>query len=98
MKNIDQDFFTVHDNKQDTEMASEVRVDVTDKVEHKKESNGETALYLNKEKIGEIKNNGQEHLYEMAEGFDLDEEKIYKKEKKPQQPQSYVEGCDMGWC
>lgn len=76
------------------------RLDVTEEVEHRPEGQGETGLYLDKKKIGKLKSQGQQHIYEMAEGFELDNEKIYKKKEQTnkQQPKSYVEGCDMGWC
>ncbi|MDQ0257610.1 hypothetical protein J2S74_005072 [Evansella vedderi] len=76
------------------------RIEITEQVDHRQEENGETGLYLDKKKIGKLKSQGQQHIYEMAEGFELDNEKIYKKQPQTnkQQPKSYVEGCDMGWC
>ncbi|MBU9722179.1 MULTISPECIES: DUF2553 family protein [Bacillaceae] len=79
-------------------------IDITDQVAQKEENSGETVLYHNNEKIGKFKHHGHKYEYEMAEGFEIDNNKIYKnlgqkgKAKQPEQPKSYVEGCDMGWC
>ncbi|MFA9559845.1 DUF2553 family protein [Evansella sp. AB-rgal1] len=78
---------------------TQTRVEITEDVAHKQEADGETGIYLKDKKIGRIKSQGQQHMYEMAEGFELENEKIFKKEKTvQQQPKAYVEGCDMGWC
>ncbi|WP_096190087.1 DUF2553 family protein [Evansella halocellulosilytica] len=82
-----------------TKHESKSRIEVTDQVKRQEEESGETNFYLGDEKIGKMKQAGQTYQYEMAEGFEFDNEKFYKKDAKKQpQPQSYVEGCDMGWC
>ncbi|MBU9712975.1 DUF2553 family protein [Evansella tamaricis] len=79
-------------------------IEITEQVDQKEEGNGETTLYHNNEKIGKFKHHGHKYEYEMAEGFEIENNKIFKnqdqvqRKKQPEQPNSYVEGCDMGWC
>lgn len=74
-------------------------VDISNEVE-KKQEDGETVLYFQSQKIGHIRKKGHSQMYEMSEGFEFENEKFFKDElaKKQKQPESYVEGCDMGWC
>ncbi|WP_078594544.1 DUF2553 family protein [Evansella clarkii] len=80
------------------------REEITQQVTRQNEKDGATGLYLGGQKIGHMPGGDQQHLFEMAEGFEFDKDKIYKKKtdaaaaKNPDQPQAYVEGCDMGWC
>jgi hypothetical protein len=85
---------------QDTVMAKDELVDISSDIEKKQEDDGETALFYQTEKIGKVKQSGHSYNYEMADGFEFKNEKFYKhtQNKKKEYPQSYVEGCDMGWC
>ncbi|SES37697.1 DUF2553 family protein [Salipaludibacillus aurantiacus] len=79
----------------------ESRIEISGQIEKKQESPGETGLYYQAEKVGRIKQKGSAQMYEMAEGFEFKDEKFYKhtdKKESSQYPESYVEGCDMGWC
>ncbi|WP_158282285.1 DUF2553 family protein [Salipaludibacillus keqinensis] len=76
------------------------RLNISNEVEKRKEPNGETSLYYESQKIGQVLPKGRGYLYEMSEGFEFDNETFYKEDqnKKREYPKSYVEGCDMGWC
>ncbi|MCR6112016.1 DUF2553 family protein [Bacillus sp. A301a_S52] len=84
---------------QGTAMTKDELVEISADIE-KKQEDGETTLFYQTEKIGKIKQNGHSYNYEMADGFEFKNEKFYKnaQNKKKEYPQSYVEGCDMGWC
>lgn len=89
----------VNNNGDNSEVSQKSLFDISNQVE-KKQEEGETALYFNAEKIGHIRKKGYSQMYEMSEGFEFENEKFFKgaQAKKPKQPNSYVEGCDMGWC
>ena len=78
------------------------RVEITEQVIRQNESHGSAGIYLEGKKIGHLPGGDQQFLYEMAEGFEFDKNKVYKKkvnaEQNKEHPQSYVDGCDMGWC
>ncbi|MGJ9384078.1 DUF2553 family protein [Salipaludibacillus sp. CF4.18] len=90
---------TMNNNVDGLEASPTSLVDISDQVEKKDEA-GETALYFNAEKIGQIRKKGHSQMYEMSEGFEFENEKFFKdaQAKKTKPPESYVEGCDMGWC
>ncbi|WNB92903.1 YusG family protein [Bacillus sp. NEB1478] len=75
------------------------KIDVTSRVFGKMKG-GSMSLYLEKDKIGQIHFTNQGNMYEMAEGFEVDQEKIYKSEKPAEipNPSKYVDECDKGWC
>jgi Protein of unknown function (DUF2553) len=75
------------------------RRDVTSRVFGKMKG-GSMSLYLDKDVIGQIRFTNQGNLYEMAEGFEFDSDKIYKREEPAETPDSskYVDECDKGWC
>ncbi|GAE30276.1 YusG family protein [Alkalihalobacillus hemicellulosilyticus] len=75
-----------------------VKVDVTSQVKGKYEG-GKLSLYMGEAKIGQVIETNQGLQHEMAEGFEFDEDKIYRYENKQRNDvQSYVENCDEGWC
>ncbi|UCZ52573.1 DUF2553 family protein [Bacillus shivajii] len=70
-------------------------------VELNNSQDGEKCVCESDLKKGESKRESQNHdyQYEFGEEFELDKTKFNKDgERKIQQPKSYVEGCDMGWC
>ncbi|WP_096436769.1 DUF2553 family protein [Alteribacter populi] len=75
------------------------RIDVTDRINAKLDAEGFITLYLDNKKVGRLRLDQQDTLYEIGEEFEFDHNKVFKK-NTPQvnQPKSYVEGCDMGWC
>ena len=75
------------------------RRDVTSRVFGKMKG-GSMSLYLDKDEIGQIRFTNQGNLYEMAEGFEFDADKIYKRDKSAEipNPSKYVDECDKGWC
>lgn len=75
-------------------------VDISSEIEQRSNENGATGFYYHSEKIGEAKQHGRDYMYEMAEGFEFKNNKFYQKagKQKNSYPESYVEGCDMGWC
>ncbi|BAB07202.1 YusG family protein [Halalkalibacterium halodurans] len=76
----------------------QMKVDVTNKV-HGKLENGHLNLYIDRAKIGRIIETNAGLQYEMAEGFDFRDDKVFQYENPaPNQVKSYVEGCDQGWC
>jgi hypothetical protein len=77
----------------------ENRRDVTAKVFGKMKG-GSMSLYLDQDKIGQIHFTNQGNMYEMAEGFEIDQDKIFKREMaaKEPQPKKYVDDCGKGWC
>ncbi|UOE93691.1 YusG family protein [Alkalihalobacillus sp. LMS39] len=75
-----------------------LKVEVTAKVEGKFE-NGCMNLYMDDSRIGKIKETNEGTKYEMARGFEFDNNKIFRYEEGvSKNPDKYVEGCDMGWC
>lgn len=77
----------------------EKKVDITSKVKAKFENANKMDLFLDEEKVGQIIMTNQGNQYEMAEGFEFDNEKFYKKENDQiEYTKQYVEGCDKGWC
>ncbi|WLD92728.1 YusG family protein [Alkalihalobacillus sp. AL-G] len=74
------------------------RTDVTSKV-YGKMDQGSMSLYLNKDKIGKIVFTNQGNLYEMSEGFEFDQEKVYRQDSNsPNQNKQLVDDCEFGWC
>ncbi|MFC7370917.1 YusG family protein [Fictibacillus iocasae] len=75
------------------------RADVTSRV-YGKLDGGYMSLFMDKESIGRIKFTNQGNHYEMAEGFEFENEKFYKKVPKSDQKVTdhFVDGCDKGWC
>jgi hypothetical protein len=74
------------------------RRDVTSRVFGKMKG-GKMSLYLDKDQIGQIRFTNQGNMYEMAEGFEFDQDKIYKREQQETPaPSKYVDECDKGWC
>ncbi|WP_088104012.1 YusG family protein [Halalkalibacter urbisdiaboli] len=74
------------------------KVDITSKVNGKM-VDGTMSLYIGDAKIGEIIETNQGLQHEMAEGYLFKEDKIYRFENaEPQEVESYVNGCDEGWC
>ncbi|WP_416147119.1 DUF2553 family protein [Salipaludibacillus sp. HK11] len=75
------------------------RVDISNQIEKKQETDDETAIYFQSEKIGHIVKKGPGYLYEMSEGFEFENETFYKDDQyEPRKyPKSYVEETDMGW-
>ncbi len=72
--------------------------DITSKVYGKMDT-GYMSLFHDNQKIGRVIFSDQGNQYEMAEGFEFDADKIYKKDNSSAEfPQSYVQGCDEGWC
>jgi hypothetical protein len=73
--------------------------DVTSRV-FGKMKNGSMSLYLEKNQIGQIHFTNQGNMYEMAEGFEYNQDKIYQHEKQTEitDPSKYVDECDKGWC
>jgi hypothetical protein len=78
-------------------MDSKEKIDITQKV-HGKIDGENMSLYLDKDKIGQIVFTNQGNLYEMAEGFEFEKDKIFKQDKKPKYTEKYVDDCDLGWC
>ncbi len=74
-----------------------VRIDVTNKI-HGKFDQKAMDLYLNKEKIGRILFSDQGNRYELSDGYEFDQDKIYHYEQVLEQKAKYVEDCDLGWC
>ncbi|WP_026688445.1 DUF2553 family protein [Alteribacter aurantiacus] len=75
-------------------------MDVSDRVTAQLDDEGYITFYMDQQKVGRYKMNEQTDQYEFAEEFNVSE--AYK-EKHPskspaEKPQSYVDGCDMGWC
>ncbi|MBB5173511.1 DUF2553 family protein [Texcoconibacillus texcoconensis] len=50
------------------------------------------------QKVDNIEVTNEEKMYEMAEEFEVDGEKVEGKQARREHPKSYVDGCDMGWC
>ncbi|UTR15895.1 YusG family protein [Salipaludibacillus sp. LMS25] len=100
MTNNTDDDAVKEESSEETIIAQDALVDISSEIEKKQEEDGETALFYQTEKIGKLKQNGHSYNYEMADGFEFKNEKFYKntQNKKKEYPQSYVEGCDMGWC
>ena len=77
----------------------EKKIDVTSKVQGKLEDGSKMSLFLDEKKVGQIILTNQGNHYEMAEGFEFKENKIYKNENDQiEYTKKYVEDCDMGWC
>ncbi len=74
------------------------KIDITNKVQAKLEEGNKMNLFLDEKKVGQIIMTNQGNHYEMAEGFEFTNDKIYKNEKEIEYTKNYVEGCDMGWC
>ncbi|OIJ18864.1 hypothetical protein BKP45_15145 [Anaerobacillus alkalidiazotrophicus] len=75
------------------------KFDITNKVHAKLETGSKLNLYLDEKKIGHITLTNQGNHYEMAEGFLLENDKIYKNENNDiEYTKQYVDDCDMGWC
>lgn len=87
------------DPTKDINVQVKSRVDISDQIEKKKETDDETAVYYQSEKIGQILKKGPGYLYEMSAGFEFENETFYKdNQKEPMKyPKSYVEETDMGW-
>lgn len=73
------------------------RLDVTERV-YGKLDNGDMNLYLDKQQIGRMVSTPQGYLYEMADGFDFDQNKIYENVDPKAKDKKYVDDCDLGWC
>jgi len=75
------------------------RTNISDQIEKKKETESNTAVYYNSEKIGQIIEKGHGYLYEMSTSYEFENETFYKKDSiEPMKyPKSYVEETDMGW-
>lgn len=75
------------------------RINISDQIEKRKETDDETAVYFQSEKIGQIVKKGPGYLYEMSAGFEFENETFYKDDQKEplKYPKSYVEETDMGW-
>ncbi|MGG1574140.1 YusG family protein [Fictibacillus sp. NRS-1165] len=72
--------------------------DITSKVYGKMDM-GYLSLFHDNQRIGRVIFSDQGNQYEMDEGFEFDADKIYKKENSSAEyPNSYVQGCDEGWC
>lgn len=77
----------------------EKKIDVTTKVQGKLEEGSRMSLFLDERKVGQIILTNQGNHYEMAEGFEFSNDKIYKHENDTTEyTKKYVEDCDMGWC
>jgi hypothetical protein len=78
---------------------NEGRRDVTSRVFGKMKG-GSMSLYLDQDQIGQIHFTNQGNMYEMADGFEFESEKIFKRDKQPEitNPSKYVDECDKGWC
>ncbi|WP_226655664.1 YusG family protein [Pseudalkalibacillus hwajinpoensis] len=74
-----------------------VRIDITNKVYGKFDQKAMN-LFLNKEKIGRILFSDQGNRYELSEGYEFVQDKIYHYEQALEQNAKYVEDCDLGWC
>ncbi|TWI60074.1 YusG family protein [Halalkalibacter nanhaiisediminis] len=75
-----------------------VRVDVTSRVKGMYE-NGEMNLYMGEAKVGKVIETNQGLQHEMAEGFEFEEDKIFRYEHdQPSKVKSYVDSCEEGWC
>ncbi|MDN4525571.1 YusG family protein [Fictibacillus fluitans] len=76
----------------------DTKSDITTNVYGKMDS-GYMSLFHDNQKIGRVVFSDQGNQYEMAEGFEFDADKIYKKNDSAKEyPKSYVQGCDEGWC
>lgn len=86
--------------KGDEEMSNYNKIDVTEEVKGKlAKSTNKMDLFLDDQKVGQLIMTNQGNHYEMAEGFEFDNDKIYKQEKDQiEYTKKYVDDCDMGWC
>jgi hypothetical protein len=75
------------------------RTDITEKV-YGKMDHGSMSLYLNKDRIGQIRFTNQGNLYEMGEGFEFEADKFYRQDSNStaQSQQQLVDDCEFGWC
>ncbi|WNF36470.1 YusG family protein [Bacillaceae bacterium IKA-2] len=77
----------------------EKKTDITAKVQAKFDEASKMSLFLDEKKVGQIIMTNQGNSYEMAEGFEFENDKIFKKDDdRINYPEKYVENCDMGWC
>ncbi|MBP3949929.1 YusG family protein [Bacillus suaedae] len=75
-----------------------VRVDVTSQVKGRYED-GALSLYMGDAKVGKVIETNQGLQHEMAEGFEFDQDKIFRfQQEDPNQVKSYVDSCEEGWC
>ncbi|MBM7096978.1 DUF2553 family protein [Bacillus sp. H-16] len=75
--------------------------DVSDRVSAQVDDEGYITFYLDQQKVGRVRLNDENQQYEFAEEFAAADSLKAKSEpeaERLEQPQSYVDGCDMGWC
>ncbi len=73
------------------------RIDITSKVYGKFDQNSMN-LFLNKEQIGRILFTNEGNRYEFSDGFEFDQDRIFRYERAMEKNGRYVEDCDLGWC
>lgn len=77
----------------------EKKTDITASVQAKFEEGSKMSLFLDEKKVGQIIMTNQGNNYEMAKGFEFENDKIYKQaDETINYPKKYVDDCDMGWC
>ena len=79
------------------ELGQKKKVDITLKVTGKIMED-QLLLYVDDRKIGQMSLQGTDQLFSFEPTFGIENHKVYQIQEVGVEDDTYVEGCDLGWC